>query len=236
MSDAPMADPSEDQFDRAQFARRIAETISLKADPSSIVIGLYGPWGDGKTTVLNFVETELNRIGSVICFKFNPWRFENESVLLNTFFETLANVLRRRLSTNKEEIGKILSRYGGVLSSAGKALKSTLDLTGMGIPAPPVGDLGDAAANLGAVLSGTPLEELRKRIDHLLAGEAKRIVVIMDDIDRLEKSEIHAVLRLIKLTADFQFTAYILAFDHEMVASAIGEDIAEILTAHLWPA
>jgi hypothetical protein len=93
----------------------------------------------------------------------------------------------------------------------------------MGMHTPPVGDLGDAATNLGAVLSGTSLEELRKRIDDILVAEAKRVVIVMDDIDRLEKNEIHAVLRLIKLTADFQFTAYILAFDHAMVASAIGD-------------
>jgi predicted KAP-like P-loop ATPase len=223
LSDAPIVDVDEDKFDRSEFAKRIAATIGSKIDPSSIVIGLYGPWGDGKTTVLNFVQNELNRFDSVICFKFNPWRFEDESVLLNSFFETLAAVLQRKLSTHREEIGKTLSRYGGVLSSAGKALKSTLDLAGMGIHTPPVGDLGDAAANLGAVLSGTSLEELRKRIDDILVAEAKRVVIVMDDIDRLEKSEIHAVLRLIKLTADFQFTAYILAFDHSMVASAIGD-------------
>jgi len=45
----------------------------------------------------------------------------------------------------------------------------------------------------------------------------------MDDIDRLDKSEIHAVLRLVKLTADFKYTAYIMAFDHEMVSAAIGD-------------
>jgi hypothetical protein len=128
LSDAPIFDVDEDKFDRAEFAKRIAATIGSKIDPSSIVIGLYGPWGDGKTTVLNFVQNELNRFDSVICFKFNPWRFEDESVLLTTFFETLATVLQRKLSTHREEIGKTLSRYGGVLSSAGKALNSTLDL------------------------------------------------------------------------------------------------------------
>src|SRR5690348_5175251 len=108
MSDAPLLDLADDEFDRTQFAKRIAETIGSKIDPSSIVIGLYGPWGDGKTTVLNFVQTELNSLESVICFKFNPWRFEDEAVLLTTFFETLASVLEQRLSTNREEIGKAL--------------------------------------------------------------------------------------------------------------------------------
>jgi hypothetical protein len=45
----------------------------------------------------------------------------------------------------------------------------------------------------------------------------------MDDIDRLDRSEIQAIFRLVKLTGDFENTAYVLAFDEQMVASAIGE-------------
>ena len=56
----------------------------------------------------------------------------------------------------------------------------------MPMPGAPVGDFTDVAANLGAILSATSLDELRARIDAILAAEKKRVVVIMDDIDRLE--------------------------------------------------
>lgn len=49
----------------------------------------------------------------------------------------------------------------------------------------------------------------------------KRVVILADDIDRLEKEEIHATFRLVKLTADFKFTSYILAFDEQVVSSAL---------------
>src|SRR5579863_7044008 len=114
MSDAALDNPDDDKFDRKVFAKRIAETVGSKSDPSSIVIGIYGPWGDGKTTVLNFVEKSLGEFETVICFRFNPWRFEDETVLLRTFFESLARLLKRRLSNNKEEIGKALSKYGAL--------------------------------------------------------------------------------------------------------------------------
>jgi hypothetical protein len=223
ISDAALDNPDDDKFDRKAFAKRIAETVGSKIDPSSIVIGIYGPWGDGKTTVLNFVEKSLGEFESVICFRFNPWRFEDETVLLRTFFESLAQLLKRRLSNNKEEIGKLLCKYGGLLSSGMKAIGSAIETSGVEMSASPVGELGDAVANLGALWSGTPLDELRLRIDEILRVEKKRIVVLMDDIDRLDKSEIHAVLRLVKLTADFKYTAYIMAFDHEMVSAAIGD-------------
>lgn len=222
-SDAPVTEARQDRFDRIAFAKRIAETIIGRIDPGSIVIGIYGPWGDGKTSVLNFVATELSESKSVICLKFNPWRFEDESALLRTFFMSLAELLQKRLSTYKEEIGTVLNKYGGIVSAGLKAAKSALDTMGVSVPTGPAVDITEAATTLGAVWSGASLEELRTRIDTILKAERKRVVILMDDIDRLEKSEIHAVLRLVKLTADFNYTAYILAFDEEMVSAAIGE-------------
>jgi len=75
-------------------------------------------------------------------------------------------------------------------------------------------------------LSSVDLDELRNRIEELLCEEQKRVVVLMDDIDRLDKNEIYAVFRLVKLSADFSYTAYVLAFDDSMVSSALQERYA----------
>ncbi len=45
----------------------------------------------------------------------------------------------------------------------------------------------------------------------------------MDDIDRLDKQEVQAIFKLVKLSADFPFVSYVLAFDEEMVAAALAE-------------
>jgi len=65
------------------------------------------------------------------------------------------------------------------------------------------------------------LEELRGRVEAALKESGKRVVVLMDDIDRLDKAEVQTVFRLVKLVADFKSTAYVLAFDAAMVASAL---------------
>ena len=55
-SDQPISSHEKDRFDRWPFARRIAETIARRRETSSLVIGIYGPWGDGKTSVLRLME------------------------------------------------------------------------------------------------------------------------------------------------------------------------------------
>jgi hypothetical protein len=171
------------------------------------VLGIYGPWGDGKTTVLNFIRNRLKDYPSIICVPFNPWRMEGEQALLQGFFATLADVLDKELTTDAEKLGDVLKKYGSLLKIA-------------------PGGWGDAAVGAGTALSAVSLDELRNRISTMLREANRRVVIIMDDIDRLDRSEIQAIFRLVKLTGDFENTAYVLAFDEQMVASAIGEKYA----------
>src|SRR5258708_7345512 len=75
----------------------------------------------------------------------------------------------------------------------------------------------------GDKLSTVELDELKTRVSKILVEAGHRVVVFIDDIDRLDRREIHAILKLIKLSASFQNTAYVLAFDDEMVSASLGE-------------
>ena len=48
-------------------------------------------------------------------------------------------------------------------------------------------------------------------------------MVLVDDIDRLDKHETHTLFRLIKACADFPNVCYVLAFDDVAVAKSLGE-------------
>ena len=212
LPDQPIRSVLEDEFGRAPFATRIAETVATRIDPSSIVIGLYGPWGDGKTSTLNLLEEVLDRHPNVVHVGFNPWYFGSEDQLVKAFFATLAQALGKSLPNLKERIGKLFADYGSVLSIASIAIAGTVQIKP-----------GDAAKGLGETLSNVSIDALRLRIEQLLAESGKRVVVLIDDIDRLDKAEIHAILKLVKLSASLNHTSYILSFDDEMVAAAIGE-------------
>lgn len=203
-SDKPIFVKAQDRFNRNKFSNRIAETITKRNDNDGLVIGLYGIWGEGKSSVLNMIEEELNTNDNVLIVKFNPWRFKDEDALILNFLKNISEVLNRELNTKTEKFVDFLKKYGSVTSIF------NFDLS-----------------KLGENFSDTQLEDLKNRVNDFLKESDKKIVVIIDDIDRLDKQELFSLFKLIKLTGDFSKTYYILSFDDEMVASAIGERFAE---------
>ena len=200
-SDAPVSTKEEDIFSRWKFSERVAQVIANRRDPSSIVIGLYGRWGDGKTSVLNFIEQSLDTNDDVICIKFNPWRFGTEDQLLMGFFNQIADALDTKLATREDRLKDVSNKILKPLSSA----------AGM----PVVGDI------VSSYISMPDINDFKSRTEALLKDSQKRVLLLIDDVDRLDKTEIHALFRLVKLTADFKYTSYILAFDKDIVASSL---------------
>jgi len=140
-TDAPVTDPADDRFRRQPFAHRIADTIANRPDPTSLVVGLYGKWGEGKTTVLNFIEDRLEGSENVVCVRFNPWLYQTDSQLLLSFFETLASAVEKTLTSTSETVGKWLRTLGAALGTVS---------VGLG---PFGGSPGSAIEKLGETLS-----------------------------------------------------------------------------------
>jgi len=206
----PIENPEHDDFERVKFAQRIAETLAKRHSKKSIVVGLYGRWGEGKSSVLHFIKRSLSESADQIAvLNFNPWRFSDETQLLLNFFGELAKIIGQNLLTKKQRAVKGLSSYVAPL-----------------VPSMSIGPASmDVSKSFEALLkmAQPEIDEQRARIEKLIVESGKRVVVIIDDIDRLEKAQIQAVFRLVKLTADFDQTSYLLSFDDEMVARAIGE-------------
>jgi len=226
-TDKPVHVEEEDFFKRYGFAKRIADSIKSHKSPDCVVFGISGAWGEGKTSVLNFIETELSSSHpDIICLRFNPWRYSNENTLLESLFISLAQKIKETITDKKEKkelfgpekfvkndddplktdgenVGDLLKEYG----------KASASLIG----------LGRAVGTLGEGLSSINIEKRKERIENILEKTGRRLIVFIDDIDRLDKDEIYSIFKIVKLTGDFKYMTYILSFDNNMVASAIGE-------------
>jgi hypothetical protein len=213
ISDKPLTNPDDDKFDRKARALSIAESINRRKEFDPIVIGIYGSWGEGKTTFLNFIKAFINEDVTVI--DFNPWYFDNVPDLIRNYFYTLSkNFPFSFRYFIKQDLPSLLSRYGNVLSDF------EVNVSGQIAGVSPFRIL----TKISDLLYDNSLQALKTRIsDELerLVKKGRRFVVIFDDIDRLDDEEIIAVFKLVKHTGDFPGFTYILSLDDKMVSAAL---------------
>lgn len=240
LDDAPILSKSDDRLSRAALAERIACDLSTIRSDRSVVIGLSGPWGSGKTSFLNMIEQYLKYEMSSSCIpfiRFNPWLIENEDALLG---ELLAEI-RRGIedlgagpkAMRREDISKTihyLDRYELRL----------IDALGNNVATMIAGIVGDSdTAILGTRITSWALKVLLKivlrHIDNAsktmeqskaeLVGCLKRldgnIVVVIDDVDRLSDSSIRKLVKLVALTASLPHIIYILSYDKRVMEGAL---------------
>lgn len=221
--DLPKKDPSEDLLGYANFAKFIADNIILHHFDTGLVISLDAPWGYGKTTCLRFIEYHLKDKANIEILHFNPWSLsDNKDKIILEFLHALGTKLKsiiyetesdKKISWN-EKIAcwiKFKSHKRNELNEFNAIWKG---LVGM--------------------FSTTYVEQVEKnyndirkqkqQIEKMLHTQQKRIVVFIDDIDRLTKEEIRNIFKLIKAIADFDFITYVIAFDQHIVVDALDND------------
>jgi predicted KAP-like P-loop ATPase len=212
--DAPVSAKTEDHFQRYEFSRRIAKLINAAKFRKSLVIGIYGKWGEGKSSVLNFIASEIN--SESIQIKFNPWYFQEDKQLVKAFFETVASALGKKLAAKKDEILQVIEDYSDAVGSVATKF----------VPYG-IGSVFGAAKKLAAKFKKDSLEHYKSRVEGFIQEANCNFVVFIDDIDRLNIEEIQSIFRLVKLVGDFPRFTYVLAFDDELVAASLGHQYGE---------
>lgn len=201
-------EPSEnDDLARAPLVQRVADLILNYHKSKPLVVGVYAPWGDGKTTFLRLLERQLKTLEStkILTSWFSPWMFAGQERLTWEFFEVLSDSVSKEAGF--EGLGKSLLDFARRLQ-----------------PLREFGTVRKAAAVMDTIISiqePSSARELYKKIEIRMGQLGKKLIVFIDDIDRLDKDEIFEVIKLVKSTATFSSIIYILAFDDRIVSSAI---------------
>lgn len=240
-SDGPIKTRNEDDLGRWEFSYRIARLIAERSFEESIAIGIHAPWGEGKSSVLNLVVEALDKgqylfkkeekgisNGHIIKIEFNPWRFHDEEKLLHSFFAALSNSLEQSLETRKSRFGRFIARYHKAAAIL-DAFKINLSGGKEEVSVQP--NIAGTLREYGELLIDEDVESLKRKISELLVSDGRKILIIMDDIDRLTVKELRSIFRLIKLTADFKNTIYLLAFDEKKVAKALSKQYGDDKTS-----
>jgi predicted KAP-like P-loop ATPase len=217
--DRPGEDPALDRLGHGPFAKHLADSILRLPNTEGLVIAVHGTWGAGKTTVLNYIRHFIGQAPEQqrpALVTFNPWWFSGTEDLIRGFFSQL----QAHLST----AAGITSDLRNKLADLAEAVSD--------IPIPHA-KLGSAALKL---LRPKPKDvaKLKQEIATDLVRQGKRILVTIDDIDRLAPDEVRAVFKVVKAVADFPNITYLMAFDRAIVTNSLegigggsGEDYLE---------
>ena len=216
MPDYPIENSDEDKLRRAPLAKKVAELVAAYKGKESFVIGIEGVWGSGKTSFVNLALNEIKDNPNLIFVNFNPWNFSGQNELITDFFNTLIAKIEPSVS-DKDKLKKVKS----IISKLTK--KSEL------VVSPEITAFWGAVnfkANDLFKLKGAEktLEDERKDIDDLFKQLDEKVVVVIDDIDRLDKEETRLVMKLVKMTANFPNTVFILCYDRERVAEKLDSE------------
>lgn len=220
-TDRPIKSCDQDLLGRSSFAKQLGKAIFEYNGDDGLVIGLFGKWGTGKTSVINMAISELDGLSSdeenrPIIMRFAPWNYSNKDNLISIFFQNLKNTIEYQDNEElKKKVGKALSDYSGAFDAL-----SLIPVIGSGAAAV----LKTIAHAQGeSLMQGADLDKTRNELEKALREANKKILIVIDDIDRLTNSQIRDIFQLVKQVADFPNVIYILAMDREIVRSALSE-------------
>lgn len=214
VGDNPVATPDKDLLGRSAVAQHVAADLREVDASAGYVYALTGPWGSGKTSLINMVRSELQNEPAITVVDFNPWLFSGTTQLVDAFFQELAAQLRLK-DDRWQKIASDVEAYGDLLSplSAVPFIGAWVERARSSVTA--VKEFQERRR--GSVV------DRRGRLACALQAVPGPLVVVIDDIDRLETAEIRDIFRLVRLTGSFPNVVYLLAFDRERVANALTE-------------
>lgn len=222
-----------DLLDRSHVAARVVDVLGRVSSDAGLVVSIEGAWGSGKTSVLAMVEELLKaqpEEEAPVIVHFNPWLIGDRDALLRQFIATIAKAVK---VTDQTKVGKRVVKELKTYSKAFDVLKL--------IPgAEPwasivksvvesVGDAGEAVFDYK-----TPdIEERKHALEKALRKFPQRIVVLLDDLDRLYPAEAYEMVRIVKAVGDLPNIGYVLAWDERYVSAALKKLSVPYASAYL---
>ncbi|WP_459384542.1 KAP family P-loop NTPase fold protein [Arthrobacter humicola] len=201
-TDSSLSDPKKDELERGPFVKMVASLIENLADSNdSTVLGLVGPWGSGKTTVLNYITAQLDESINVV--HFNPWSFDDERLQAELYSAILAAFPDDSRDTLREKAFDLVRR-------SAPALKA-IPLVGVA-----------AAETLREFMPAKSWDSVFDDLAINIKEASRKVLVVVDDVDRLLPNDLLLLMKTIRLLGRFPRVNYLLAYDRASTIKTLG--------------
>jgi hypothetical protein len=229
--DEPNPKGSEDTLDIYRHADALTAFIRNTSTP--MTIGIQGEWGSGKTSLLNAIYHSLDKEGGkYLQIWINSW----EHSLLTSPEEALLKIINAII--NEMILGDDdKARQHNIKESTGNLIKGALRLG-----AAVVG--GSKGSEVAEEMLGTNVNSIKELRDQLitLANEiqsrntnpAEKIIIYVDDLDRIEPKDAVLVLELLKNIFSIPNCVFVLAIDYQVVVKGLEHKFGKRTEENEW--
>jgi KAP family P-loop domain len=219
--DSPLSNPDDDLYGRLSIAEEIYRICATAPNHYSTRVGLYGPWGSGKTSVLNFLRVRAEADSNLVV-AFSASGIADINSLWVNFYSAFKEAagktgVNASLVNRFKQTAKNFSERGGRLAPAARGL---VDLFGVGFGAVVEKAIKSAAGSAANIkIDDDFIESLRDRVN---TDPNKRIIVFIDDLDRADPKVVPLMLLALRELLDIPGFCFVIAIDYDVVTRALG--------------
>ena len=230
--DNPINDSQEDFLEVDGFAQALGRFIDVCDTP--VTIGIQGDWGIGKTSLLNLLSKYLSprqgRQHSTPHIYVNTWQhaqFKQEEwlgiLILNGIVDKLHETFPEQTTTKVDAVKNVASKLGrfamgaagqAIAGRAGLDLKSGLDAIS--------GDSDQEVPKMSTLLHEYR-DKFRELVEAIAPGERDRLVIMIDDLDRVTPIRAIELLEAIKNFLDVPKCVFVLAVDYAVIQQGVAD-------------
>lgn len=202
LADEEIGDEKDDLLTSEGQAKSFADTVLASGAHPGLVFGVDGPWGVGKTSFINLAERYWEGVADqVIVCRFEPLRYASEPNLADRLIRDLTAAIQSKVFV--PEFRPAASRYS-------RLIKGRADVSFLGF-------------KLSLEPSQETVDELLDDIDEVLRRIGRRVIIVIDDLDRLDAKTTNNVLFATRRTFKLSQATYVLCYDTEVLAGSKDE-------------
>ena len=201
---------NEDILNVVEKAKVFADQVCHQNSKDSLICGVEAPWGTGKTSFLNLcinnwkdkkIKDKKIKDKKIFVFSFSVLKYGQGNQISEIFMHDLTEFISSH--TNNPMLRYMLGKYSEWLNGA------SINLFGI---------------SLQFKLKTENRRILFEQISQFLKVEDKRIVVIIDDLDRISATEVNQILFTIKNSFNLPGISYVLCYDMDQICKHGNKD------------